>query len=271
MTIHTQTHDDGQDYTLYPTYAYRLQQQATKQQRASCVHHCTPHLIEYIRARSTGVSLPTYLPTATTRKIARPVLRGPRGLSLPKPPQGLRAPRAPHREGGHDRPAHHHGHRCHRQRGRDERGQTKEEHLRPKQHRGGSRPAFAWMHAVLTFISPLVHRKVAGGWRWRSDKYGIVKKKGPFCSGEVGASRRTPRPCSVCGSPRLCRRRERRLVGARFGRWREERFGRVRCLTSRYSLLLSVWVDPSAEHIGGLGPRLSRNAAHRFARFAICV
>jgi len=29
------------------------------------------------------------------------------------------------------------------------------------------------------------------------------------------------RPCSVCGSPRLCRRRERRLVGARIGRWRE--------------------------------------------------
>jgi len=62
-------------------------------------------------------------------------------------------------------------------------------------------------------------------------------------------ARRTPRPCSVCGSPRLCRRRERRLIGARFGRWREERFGRARCLTLRYSLLLSVWVDPSAEHI----------------------
>jgi len=52
----------------------------------------------------------------------------------------------------------------------------------------------------------------------------------------------------VCGSPRLCRRRERRLIGVRFGRWREERFGRARCLTLRYSLLLSVWVDPSAEH-----------------------
>ena len=50
------------------------------------------------------------------------------------------------------------------------------------------------------------------------------------------------------GSPRLCRRRERRLIGARFGRWCEERFGRARCLTLRYSLLLSVWVDPSAEH-----------------------
>ena len=66
--------------------------------------------------------------------------------------------------------------------------------------------------------------------------------------GWVGA-RRTPRPCSVCGSPRLYRRRERRLVGARFGRWREEIFGRARCLTLRYSLLLCVWVDPSAEHI----------------------
>jgi len=37
-------------------------------------------------------------------------------------------------------------------------------------------------------------------------------------------------------------------IGARFGRWREERFGRARCLTLRYSLLLSVWVDPSADH-----------------------
>jgi len=64
-------------------------------------------------------------------------------------------------------------------------------------------------------------------------------------------ARRTPRPCSVCGSPRFCRRCERRLIGARFGRWREERFGRARCLTLRYSLLLSVWVDPSAEHNGG--------------------
>ena len=68
-----------------------------------------------------------------------------------------------------------------------------------------------------------------------------------------------PRPCSVCGSPRLCQRRERRLIGARFGRWREERFGRARCLTLRYCLLLSLWVDPSpsAEHtsttLGGGG------------------
>jgi len=28
----------------------------------------------------------------------------------------------------------------------------------------------------------------------------------------------------------------------------EKDFGRYRCLTLRYSLLLSVWVDPSAEH-----------------------
>jgi len=56
----------------------------------------------------------------------------------------------------------------------------------------------------------------------------------------------------MCGSPRLCRRRERGLIEARlrFGRWREKRFGRARCLTLRYSLLLSVWVDPSAEHMG---------------------
>ena len=31
--------------------------------------------------------------------------------------------------------------------------------------------------------------------------------------------RRTPGPCSVCGSPRLCRRRERCLIEARFDRW----------------------------------------------------
>ena len=59
--------------------------------------------------------------------------------------------------------------------------------------------------------------------------------------------RRTPRP-SVCGPLRLCRRRDRRLVGARFFRWREETVGRARCLTLRYSLPLSVWVDPLAKH-----------------------
>jgi len=64
-------------------------------------------------------------------------------------------------------------------------------------------------------------------------------------------TRRTPRPCLACGSPLLCRRRERHLIGARFGRWRGERFGRYRCLTLWYGLLLSVWVDPSAEHIYG--------------------
>jgi len=76
-------------------------------------------------------------------------------------------------------------------------------------------------------------------------------------------AKRTPRPCSVCGSPRLCRRRERRLIGARFSRWREERFGRARCLTLRYSLLLSVWVDPSAGHSKG-GPGVgARQATER--------
>ena len=60
---------------------------------------------------------------------------------------------------------------------------------------------------------------------------------------------RTPRPCSVCGARRLSRRGDRRLVGARFGRWREGTFGRARWLTVRYSLPLSLWVDPLAEHI----------------------
>jgi len=65
------------------------------------------------------------------------------------------------------------------------------------------------------------------------------------------SARRTPRPCSVCGSPRLCRRRERCLIMARFGRWPlawRQIWAVYRCLTLRYSLLLSVWVDPSAEH-----------------------
>ena len=53
--------------------------------------------------------------------------------------------------------------------------------------------------------------------------------------------------CSVCGARRLSRRGDRRLVGVRFGRWREETFGRARWLTLRYSLPLSVWVDPLAE------------------------
>jgi len=71
----------------------------------------------------------------------------------------------------------------------------------------------------------------------------------------------------VCGSPRLCRRRERRLIGARFGRWREDRFGRARCWTLLYSLLLSVWVDPRrayTTHLDGLVelPLLSQRHGH---------
>jgi len=78
---------------------------------------------------------------------------------------------------------------------------------------------------------------------------GMCKKKNrSHANTQPERARRTPRLCSVCGSPRLCRRRERCLIIARFGRWRGERFGRYRCLTLRYSLLLSVWVDPSAEH-----------------------
>jgi len=84
--------------------------------------------------------------------------------------------------------------------------------------------------------------------------WGARGRKGVQGSQRGGA----PRPCSVCGSPRLCRHRERRLIGARFGRWRGEIFGRYRCLTLRYSLLLSVWVDPSAEHIS-IGLRVNPN------------
>jgi len=44
-------------------------------------------------------------------------------------------------------------------------------------------------------------------------------KGGKQHRGNPPANRRTPRPCSVCGSPCLCRRRKRRLIGALFGRW----------------------------------------------------
>ena len=54
----------------------------------------------------------------------------------------------------------------------------------------------------------------------------------------------------MCGARRLSRRGDRHLVGARFGRWREETFGRAQCLTLRFSLPLSVWVDPLAEQGG---------------------
>jgi len=64
---------------------------------------------------------------------------------------------------------------------------------------------------------------------------------------------RTPRPCSVCGARHLSRRGDCRLVGARFRRWREETLGWARCLTLRYSLPLSVWVDPLTEHRAGGG------------------
>jgi len=54
----------------------------------------------------------------------------------------------------------------------------------------------------------------------------------------------------VCGARRLSRRGDRRLVGARFGRWREQTFERARCSTLRYSLPLSVWVDPLGLTLG---------------------
>jgi len=46
------------------------------------------------------------------------------------------------------------------------------------------------------------------------------------------------------------------------GRWREETIGRAWCLTLRYSLPLSVWVDPLAEHSAiQRGAPASANAA----------
>ena len=62
-------------------------------------------------------------------------------------------------------------------------------------------------------------------------------------------ARRTPRPCSVCGARRPCKRRERRLTGRDLAVCVRKDLGGLRCLTLRYSLLLSVWVDPSAEHM----------------------
>jgi len=71
-------------------------------------------------------------------------------------------------------------------------------------------------------------------------------------------------------SPRLCRRRERRLIEARFGRWREEIFGRARCLTLQYSLLLPVWVDQSTEHIiSHMHTSRQRMRSQRIARLLV--
>jgi len=55
----------------------------------------------------------------------------------------------------------------------------------------------------------------------------------------------------MCSARRFSHRGDCRLVGACFGRWREETFGRrARCLTLRYSLPLSVWwVDPLVKHM----------------------
>ena len=51
----------------------------------------------------------------------------------------------------------------------------------------------------------------------------VLEARVNVCRGEslrrLEFSFSVPRPCSVCGSPRLCRRRERCLIGARFGRW----------------------------------------------------
>jgi len=52
----------------------------------------------------------------------------------------------------------------------------------------------------------------------------------------------------VCGARRPCKRRERRLTGRALAVGVRKDLGGLRCLTLRYSLLLSVWVDPSAEH-----------------------
>jgi len=51
----------------------------------------------------------------------------------------------------------------------------------------------------------------------------------------------------VCGARRPCKRRERRPTGRALAVGVRKDLGGLRCWTLRYSLLLSVWVDPSAE------------------------
>jgi len=53
----------------------------------------------------------------------------------------------------------------------------------------------------------------------------------------------------VCGARRPGKRRERRLTGRALAVGVRKDLDGLRCLTLRYSLLLSVWVDPSAEHM----------------------
>jgi len=79
----------------------------------------------------------------------------------------------------------------------------------------------------------------------------------PLCVGPLWVeSSLVVSPFPVASVPRLASRSRshsgfdslfRRSLFIDAARWREERFGRARCLTLRYSLLLSVWVDPSAE------------------------
>ena len=42
---------------------------------------------------------------------------------------------------------------------------------------------------------------------------------GPASKPTLSREKDSEGPCSVCGSPHLCRRRERCLIMARFGRW----------------------------------------------------
>jgi len=53
----------------------------------------------------------------------------------------------------------------------------------------------------------------------------------------------------VCGAPHPCECRERRFTGCALAVGVGTDLGGLRCLTLRYSLPLSMWVDPHAEHI----------------------
>jgi len=76
--------------------------------------------------------------------------------------------------------------------------------------------------------------------RWLRDVYVCVRV---YCENDSEAVLGVWLPAPADAASTACSRR-----ALAVGRWRGERFGRYRCLTLRYSLLLSVWVDPSAEH-----------------------
>jgi len=73
----------------------------------------------------------------------------------------------------------------------------------------------------------------------------------------------------VCGAQHPCERRERRLIGRALAVGVRKDLGGLRCLTLRYSVPLSVWVDPHAKHRRVSGGRYA--AQHSSAVGAVCL